>query len=147
MAGVAGGSLAFETCRAGGMGFIAAGHLAGERSFQNLEREIKIFRGLEESSSLSLPLCIGFIGFSTFGSKQGWDLVQRILETHKPSVVQLFAPAVSASPFESSFENNVGMCQSFGCKVIAQVGSVADGIEALDAGVDCLVAQGMEAGG
>jgi len=153
MAGVAGGSLAFQTCRAGGLGLIAAGHLHNEESFAKLEREIKIFRDLAKSSSLSLPLGIGFIGHSTFGEESpGWNLVQRILEKHRPESVQIFAPVVSEVPrrlvgSSSSFTNNVEMCQSYGCRVIAQVGSVKDGVDALAVGVDCLIAQGTEAGG
>lgn len=153
MAGVSGGSLAYQTCRAGGLGFIAAGHLDSEKSFQKLEREIKIFRDLAKSSSSSLPLGIGFIGHSTFGEESpGWDFVQRILEEHRPESVQIFAPAISKAPshvVESSpsYTHDVAVCQSYGCRVIAQVGSVKDGVDALAAGVDCLIAQGTEAGG
>jgi NAD(P)H-dependent flavin oxidoreductase YrpB (nitropropane dioxygenase family) len=161
MAGVSGGSLAFETCRAGGIGFIAAGHLNNPEAFKKLEEEIKLFRHLvssSSSSSSSFPLNIGFIGHSTFGKDSpGWEYVRRILEEHQPDAVQFFAPAISAFSLEnvklslssssSLFVDNVGMCQSYGCKVVAQVGSVRDGIEALDAGVDCIVAQGTEAGG
>jgi NAD(P)H-dependent flavin oxidoreductase YrpB (nitropropane dioxygenase family) len=179
MAGVSGGSLAFETCRAGGIGFIAAGHLNNPEAFKKLEEEIKIFRHLvslsssssspspsssPSSPSSSFPLNIGFIGHSTFGKESsGWEYVRRILEEHRPDAVQFFAPAISEfspknvklpsspsslpSPSPSSFDNNVRMCQSYGCKVVAQVGSVRDGIEALDVGVDCIVALGTEAGG
>jgi len=148
MAGVSGGSLAFQTCRAGGVGFIAAGHLINQQAFEKLELEIKIFKDLSASSSLSFPLGIGFIGHSTFGKDSpGWDYVRRILEEHRPKSIQVFAPAITEDlPIEiatssSSFNNNVEMCQSYGCQVVAQVGSVKDGIEALDAGVDCLIAQ------
>lgn len=156
MAGVAGGSLAFETCRAGGLGFIAAGHLHNQQSFEKLEREIKLFRDLSSkssssSASFSFPLGIGFIGFSTFGKDSpGWDYFRRILEEHRPNSVQIFAPAVSKdlpSDLAATFNTNVAMCQSYGCQVVAQVGSVKGAIEALEAGVDCLIAQGTEAGG
>lgn len=154
MAGVSGGSLAFQTCRAGGFGFIAAGHLISEKAFEKLEREIQIFKDLSQSSSLIFPLGIGFIGHSTFGKDSpGWDYVRRILETHRPASIQIFAPVISEDlPRElaassSSFQNNIEMCQSFGCQVVAQVGSIKGGIEAMEAGVDCLIAQGTEAGG
>lgn len=152
MAGVSGGSLAFQTCRAGGLGFIAAGHLINEKAFEKLQREIKLFKDLSSSSSSgNFPLGIGFIGFSTFGKDSpGWDYVVRILEEHRPNSVQIFAPSLSShvpSKFPGSFETNVGMCQSYGCQVVAQVGSIKEGIEAMDAGVDCLIAQGTEAGG
>ena len=149
MAGVSGGSLAFQTCRAGGLGFIAAGHLINEQAFKKLQREIKLFKDL--SSSGNYPLGIGFIGFSTFGEDSpGWDYVVRILEEHRPDSVQIFAPSISShmpSKLAGSFQNNVGMCQSYGCQVVAQVGSIKEGMEAMDAGVDCLIAQGSEAGG
>jgi nitronate monooxygenase len=158
MAGVSGGKLAFQTSRSGGLGFIAAGHFVNQQAFDKLEREIKIFKDLSESSSLSFPLCIGFIGHSTFGENSpGLEYVRRILEEHKPDLIQIFAPAVSedlpmefvspSSTTSSSYNNNVLMCQSYGCQVVAQVGSVKDGIRALNAGVDCLIAQGTEAGG
>ncbi len=154
MAGVSGGSLAFQTCRAGGLGFIAAGHLISEQAFEKLEREIKLFKDLSRSSSVNYPLGIGFIGHSTFAKDSpGWEYVHRILEDYKPDSVQVFAPALSEdlpvklAVSSNSFQNNVGLCQSYGCQVVAQVGSVEEGIEALDAGVDCLIAQGSEAGG
>jgi len=154
MAGVSGGSLAFQTSRAGGLGFIAAGHLINEMALRKLEREIQLFNDLSLASSVSHHLNIGFIGFSTFAKDSpGWDYVRRILEEHKPKSIQIFAPAISKEipndlkDLSPSFNTNVGMCQSYGCKVVAQVGSVKDGLEALEAGVDCLIAQGTEAGG
>lgn len=152
MARVSGGKLAFETCRAGGLGFIAAGHLTDETALAKLEREIELFREMSSSSTAaaesSFPLAIGFISFSTFGQDSpGWDLVQQILEQHRPEVVQVFAPAVSGASPSGKFKTSLEMCQSYGCKIVAQVGTVRDGLEALDAGADCLVAQGSEAGG
>ena len=153
MAGVSGGSLAFETCKAGGLGFIAAGHLVSDQSYDSLEREIQLFRDLSaaQSSLQNLPLSIGFIGHSTFGKDSpGWEYVTRILEKHRPTNVQLFAPAISRdvpSELVAKAKNNVELCQSYGCQVFAQVGSVQEGIEAMDAGVNCLIAQGTEAGG
>jgi len=135
--------LAFQTCRAGGLGFIAAGHFINQQAFEKLEREIKIFKDLSP-----FPLCIGFIGHSTFGKDAGWNYVRRILEEHRPKAIQIFAPAISTDlPKDLSFNSNVELCQSYGCQVIAQVGTVKEAIEALEAGVDCLIAQGTEAGG
>ena len=154
MAGVSGGALAFETCRAGGLGFIAAGHLINDQSLESLEREIKVFRDLSSSFSVDYPLCIGFIGHSTFGKDSpGWDYVRRILEEYRPASIQIFAPAMSKdlptnlATFSPSIQNNVELCQSYGCQVVAQVGSVKGALEAMEAGVDCLIAQGTEAGG
>jgi nitronate monooxygenase len=163
MAGVSGAALAFETTKAGGLGFIAAGHLNSIDSFKELEKQIQKYRELAASASASpeddngegktkhYPLAIGFIGHSTFSDELGWNLMENILEDYEPDVVQFFAPAIAYPPpsikerIQSS--NIVKLCQSYGCMVVAQVGSVHDGIEALDAGVDCLVAQGSEAGG
>ena len=55
MANVSGGLLAAETCRAGALGFLAAGHLA---SLEELNREIFTHRTHFPDG----PLCIGFIG-------------------------------------------------------------------------------------
>ena len=154
MAGVSGGALAFQTCRAGGLGFIAAGHLINDKSLESLEREIKIFQDLASSFSVDYPLSIGFIGHSTFGKDSpGWDYVQRILQEYRPASVQIFAPAISKdvpsnlATSNSPIKNNVEMCQSNGCQVVAQVGSIKGAKEAMEAGVDCLIAQGNEAGG
>ena len=88
MAGVSGAKLAFETCRAGGLGFIAAGHLNSKEAFKELEHEIETFKELAASASESkrenYPLCIGFIGHSTFKEELGWNLVQHLLEDYEP---------------------------------------------------------------
>ena len=87
MAGVSGGLLAAETCRAGALGFIAAGHFG---SAKDLEREVSLFR---ENAPSGAPLALGFIGYSSL--KDGcWDRVGMALKTHKPKFVQFFAPAV-----------------------------------------------------
>jgi hypothetical protein len=79
--GVSGAKLAIETCRAGGLGFLAAGHLNSKEALHQLEREIEIF---EELSDGKYPLCIGFIGHSTFGSELGWNLFENVLEDYQP---------------------------------------------------------------
>lgn len=67
------------------------------------------------------------------------------------TVIQFFAPAVSYPPpgvkAKLNVSNTVKLCHSYGCKVVAQVGSVKEAIEAMECGVDCIVAQGSEAGG
>lgn len=175
MAGTAGGELAYETCKAGGLGFISAGHLNSKQALKHLEQQIELFRELQNQSSSSsfiaatdspkgvdetlgdneekhgFPLAIGFIGHSTFKNELGWNLVENILEVYQPEVVQFSFPAVSYRPDslkdKISAPNIVKLCQSYGCKVMAQVGTVKEGRAALDAGVDCLIAQGSEAGG
>lgn len=137
MAGPSGGLLAAETCRAGALGFIAAGHL---QDVSELDAQIAIFR---ESAPALAPLCIGFIGHSSLRDATGWDRYRQVLVQHKPDVVQFFAPAI----LERGGQTNVDLAHEHSSKVVAQVGSVKEGIQALNAGVDCLVAQGSEAGG
>ena len=147
--GASGGLLAAETCRAGGLGFIAAGHLNTNESMTELEEQITIFRQKAEetlsSGTTKLPLAIGFIGHSTFGCDLGWELFESVLRKHKPDVVQFFAPAIHHKP--NAGKTNVQLAQTYGSLVMAQVGSVNDAMEAIDAGVDCIIAQGSEAGG
>jgi nitronate monooxygenase len=141
MAGASGGRLAAETCRAGALGFIAAGHL---RDLPQLEAQIALFR---ETAPANAPLCIGFIGYSALQDDAGWARYKSVLEKHRPQVVQFFAPSVVMSLSGEQRESNISLAQKYSAKVVAQVGTVKEGLEALDAGVDCLVAQGSEAGG
>lgn len=94
MADVSGARLAFETCRAGGLGFIAAGHLNSKEAFKKLEHEIETFKELVAAAAANgedgddgerqYPLCIGFIGHSTFKEEVGWNFVQHLLEDYEP---------------------------------------------------------------
>jgi nitronate monooxygenase len=143
MAGVSGGALAAETCRAGGLGFIAAGHMTTETRLKQLEAEIGTFR---DKAPKDAPLCIGWIGFSSFHNEEGFALYERILQQHKPAVVQFFAPAVSRHP--TTGKSNVEIARETGnVKVLLQVGSVKEGLEAIAAGADGIIAQGSEGGG
>eukprot|EP00525_Craspedostauros_australis_P009235 CAMPEP_0198126532 /NCGR_PEP_ID=MMETSP1442-20131203/45019_1 /TAXON_ID= /ORGANISM="Craspedostauros australis, Strain CCMP3328" /LENGTH=349 /DNA_ID=CAMNT_0043786329 /DNA_START=310 /DNA_END=1359 /DNA_ORIENTATION=+ len=140
MLGVSGGLLAAETCRAGGLGFLAAGHLTS-----SLDSEIEILRQHAPNS----PLCIGFIGHSTYGGDaRGWRAFEEVLQTHRPDVVQFFAPAIARKGGHSTTAaTNVDLAHAHGALVMAQVGSAADAAEALESGVDAIIAQGSEAGG
>lgn len=89
MADVSGAKLAFETCRAGGLGFIAAGHLNSKEAFKKLEHEIETFKEMAAAAKsnedrIEYPLCIGFISHSTFKEELGWNLVQHLLEDYEP---------------------------------------------------------------
>lgn len=140
MRAVSGGELAAQTCRAGALGFIAAGHCTNERSVEQLEEQIQIFRSTAPANA---PLCIGFIGFSSFQNQEAWRCYQHVLEKHKPSVVQFFAPVISSRDGIS----NIQMAHECQAKVFGQVGSVLEGQQALAAGVDGIIAQGSEGGG
>jgi nitronate monooxygenase len=145
MAGAAGGLLAAEVCKAGGLGFIAAGHLNSKESLQNLVQEIELFQ--EVSGEKFYPLCIGVIGYSTFATEDGSNFFENVLENHQPTCVQFFAPAISILKHDKKTKSAIDLSHSYGCKVIAQVGTEEEGIKALEAGADCLIAQGTEAGG
>ncbi|KAL3793574.1 hypothetical protein ACHAW5_002854 [Stephanodiscus triporus] len=150
MAGVAGGLLAAEVTRAGGLGMIAAGHL---RDVVGLEGQIEIFeentkstRGGREGDRSSSDLAIGFIGFSSLASPSGWEDYEYILRRYRPKAVQFFAPFLACRP-SGGGGDNVGLAHEYGAKFIAQVGSVADARLAIRHGVDVIVCQGREAGG
>lgn len=138
MVGASGGLLAAETCRAGALGFVAAGHTT---SLDEIDSQVQIFR---ERAPPGASLAIGFIGHSTFSNPESWDRFERVLKKHKPKVVQFFAPSIAT---RDSGKTNVQVAHEYQCKVLAQVGNVGEGIQALEAGVDGLIAQGSEAGG
>jgi NAD(P)H-dependent flavin oxidoreductase YrpB (nitropropane dioxygenase family) len=108
MADVSGAELAFETCRAGGLGFIAAGHLNNKEAFKRLEQEIATFKGLaaseagngNEGEERHFPLCIGFISHSTFKEAMGWNFVQHLLEDYEPD-----GTSASGKSWEILFSN------------------------------------------
>ena len=139
MAGTSGGLLAAETCRAGALGFIAAGHTT---SLDEIDRQVTIFR---DKAPADASLAVGFIGHSTFSNPDSWDRFERVLKKHQPKVVQFFAPAIAIRC--SDGKTNVNVAHDYQCQVLAQVGNVAEGLQALEAGVDGLIAQGSEAGG
>lgn len=180
---IAGGLLAFEVCRAGGLGFIGVG---SGQSLTYLEDQIQIFRSQQHKlfeeeknnkihtkdntidqileSNHSYPLCLGFIGYSAFKDETGWERIQYILQTYQPAVVQFFAPSVvtnihynddnktssnsSSTSSSNRYQNNVIMAKECcKCQVLAQVGTISEAIQAVDAGVDGLIIQGTDAGG
>lgn len=137
MAGVSGGLLAAETCRAGALGFVAAGHAT---DLEQLDREVALFRDEAPGSQLGL-------GFITHSACKDGDLstLEHVLQRHNPEVVQFFAPAVITS--QTSKTTNIEVAQSYDAKVIVQVGSIKEAKRAIEAGVDGIIAQGSEAGG
>jgi len=139
MNAVSGGALAAETCRAGALGFLAAGH---HQDVSELEREIETFR---KQAPDTAPLCVGFIGHSAFKNLEGWKRFEYVLEKHRPHVVQFFAPSFTLHP--ETKESNIQLAHEYNALAIAQVGSVQEGLEAVEHGADCLMAQGVEAGG
>ena len=95
MAGVSGGSLAAAVQRAGGLAFIAAGHLNNP---EGLAAQVGVFhseageagRGEGEPQ----PMCgLGFIGYSSMAGGN-LDKLAAAIDEHKPTVCQFFAPAI-----------------------------------------------------
>lgn len=120
-------------------------HLNSKESLQLLEHEIERFKEKLKEHDEHYPLCIGFISHSTFSPK-GWDLFENLLEDYSPEVVQFFAGSVRC-PASLGNTDAVKIAQTFGCKVMMQVGTVEEAEVALEYGVNALIAQGTEAGG
>mmetsp|Transcript_47917 Transcript_47917/g.95016 ORF Transcript_47917/g.95016 Transcript_47917/m.95016 type:complete len:371 (+) Transcript_47917:39-1151(+) len=145
MAGVSGGSLAAATCHGGALGFIAAGHLLNAEA---LRREVALFR---LKAPLGALLSIGFITHSSM--RDGVERVEQALEEHRPDVVQYAMPGLFGRipgrllSKQENGDENVRIARAVGAKVFVQVGSEADAVAALEAGVDGIIAQGREAGG
>lgn len=168
MGPISGGKLAAAVCRAGGIGMFAAGH-GQPVDMDNLRREIDLFHQewkLISSSSSSQEMHrpvwgIGFLGHSTLNSVQGWERYESILRDYQPELIQFFAPGVVTDPRrpQGSLFTNIDLAHEVvandndskdgrrRCQVFVQVGTVAEGIEALEAGADGIIAQGSEAGG
>ena len=142
--------MAAEVCRAGGLGFIAAGYFQPNNNNDNnnwsttAEEQIQLF--YQARKDANYPLCVGFIGHAALNSPQGWDRFQKLLEQHRPAVVQFFAPSILQHPDDANI-TNVTLAKDYGAKFVAQVGNVAEAELALAANVDAIIAQGSEAGG
>lgn len=192
MAGHAGGKLAATVCHAGGIGMIGGGHWLsdamnddrniptkvskGNNSITKtgldlLHDEITIFQEYNHilAPNTKFPLCIGFIGHSTFPNSDingesmdsgGWERLEYVLQTYQPSMVQFFAPATSyrylrksqshpndGTPQRESNIQLVHRCTDHNTKVFVQVGTVAEAIEAVENNADGIMVQGSEAGG
>lgn len=152
MINVSGGTWAAAIQKAGGMGFIAAGHLMPGDSQIALAQEIANYRKAMASDDGGKTnnenfLALGFIGHSaTSNSDEAWKRYEQILDQERPTVVQFFAPAVTYHP--TNFQlSNIALAQRYGAKVMAQVGNVEAARLALDAGADVIIVQGAEAGG
>lgn len=148
MAGVSGGLLAAQVCKAGALGFIAAGHF---QDLNKLEAEIKLFIDVIENSSGAecnarhcIRPCIGFIGHSSLTTPQQWENYEYILEKYSPMAVQFFAPSIVTRQNGTS---NIELAHKYGAKFIAQVGSVRQAKEVIPHKVDAVICQGSEAGG
>ncbi|KAL6066213.1 Nitronate monooxygenase [Balamuthia mandrillaris] len=154
MAFISGAELAVAVSQAGGLGFIAAGY-----DMLKLEAELRRARSLlslEEEPSTPLPVGVGLIAWTSARSpSERQQLLSNIL-SHRPSALWLFAPEESEEEEGGgggflSWVNTIHQLSSSSSSpppaVFAQVGSVKEALEASEAGVDVVVAQGHDAGG
>lgn len=149
MAGYSGGKLAASIHKAGGLGFLGVGHLSSEDSNEFLEREIDIFQKETLVSEKKVPpLCLGFISHSSLRDRDGPDRLLQVLEKYRPFAVQFSFPAV--------YKDNIRLVKEQynpDCLVVTQVTNESEIKQVLDLpeeekkGVDCIVAQGTNAGG
>jgi nitronate monooxygenase len=132
MANVSGAELASSICEGGGLGFIAAGHLT---DVNELYKQADIFRKLSPQA----PLSIGFILHSS--ARGGLDRISKVLDDIRPEVVQFSMPGIVEQG------KNVALAREKGAKVVIQVGSEIEAMEAIKTNPDCIIAQGRESGG
>ena len=122
MAGVSGGALAAEVSRAGGLGLIGGGY--GDADW--LERQF--------DAAGDAQVGVGFIT---------WSLAR---QPHLLDLALDLAPAALMLSF-GDFRAFLPRIRTRQSKLIVQVQTLDQAREALDAGVDAIVAQGTEAGG
>ncbi len=124
--GSANGALAAAVSEAGGLGLIGAMSGGGT---DWLRDQIRLVR-----SRTDRPFGVGFISHRI---AQSPDLYDVALQERVPVIAHSFA---DPAPFMDA-------ARAAGAKVICQVRDVAGAVEAAQAGVDAIVAQGTEAGG
>ncbi|MFK4087675.1 NAD(P)H-dependent flavin oxidoreductase [Kribbella sp. NPDC020789] len=125
MANVSGGELTAAISAAGGLGMLGAGS-AVTADWIRTEGAVAAASGK--------PYGIGLMA---------WSVAQR--PEHLEAVLEL-KPALVSLSF-GNYAPYVAPLQAAGIRVASQAGTVADAREAVDAGVDIIVARGAEAGG
>ena len=121
---------------------IGAGTLVGSAAdLEELNEQIEIFRKIAPDA----PLSIGILGFALQQRPDAWENYRKLLETHRPDVIECFAPAIVYE--HQTGVSNVDLAHANNAKFIAQVGTIADARMALEAKVDAIIAQGTESGG
>jgi nitronate monooxygenase len=125
MANVSGGKLTGAISAAGGLGMLGAGSAV---SADWIRREGTV------AASSGKPYGIGLMAWSVKDHPE-----------HLDAVLELTPALVSVS--FGDYAPYVGILQEAGIVVATQAGTVADAREAIDAGVDVIVARGSEAGG
>jgi nitronate monooxygenase len=125
MANVSGGALTAAVSAAGGLGMLGAGS-AVSADWIRTEGAIAAAGGN--------PYGIGLMAWSVDDHPEHLEAVLEL----KPALVSLSF---------GDYQPYVGTLQAAGIVVATQAGTVADAREAVDAGVDVIVARGAEAGG
>lgn len=125
MAGAAGGRLAAAVSAAGGLGMIGAG---------SSMPPAKIIEEARVASATGQPFGVGLMAWA--------------LESNPDQLAAAVAarPALVSVSF-GSYQRYVAPLRDAGIVVATQVGSVRGALEALEAGIDVIVARGAEAGG
>ncbi|ELR12721.1 oxidoreductase, 2nitropropane dioxygenase subfamily protein [Acanthamoeba castellanii str. Neff] len=153
MAFVSGADLAVAVSRAHGLGFIAGGY-----DLPKLDAELHRARSLLGApEGQSLPIGVGLFAWTSAADpSQARQLLSTIL-THRPCALWLFAPAVPGADGFRHWVDAIHQSSSASSSssslspqrpvVFAQVASVREALDAAEAGVDVVVAQGADAGG
>lgn len=116
----------------------------------------------EFTAAVSNAGALGQVGVSGAGADRTRALIQRVRElTDRPFAVNVIIDGYDGQEIETVLDELVPILFLFwgdpspwvadahrrGTKVVVQVGSVAEAVTAAQAGVDVIVAQGVEAGG
>lgn len=134
MGGVAGGALASAVSRAGGLGMIGMGSSA---SHGVLARELAVLGAGSDAGRA--PFGVGFVGWRV---EQEPEMLELALEAG-PALV-----SVSFLDWGSAAQTGwIERVKCSGALAVTQVATVDEAIRAEGAGVDAVVARGLEAGG
>ncbi|KAJ5513016.1 Aldolase-type TIM barrel [Penicillium fimorum] len=147
MFGFADVSLATAATKAGGLGFIGGGFDFRTEStqLQGLDTQLANARSiLCLTDDQPLPLGVGFITFQPGGFI---DNAIPVLRKHRVAAVWLSFPQADADHLPIIQAIRKAQRGDWDIKIFVQVGTVKAAEEALQQGVDVLVAQGADAGG
>ncbi|OZJ05889.1 hypothetical protein BZG36_00899 [Bifiguratus adelaidae] len=141
MAYAAGGALAAEVSKAGGLGFIGCGYTDASWGKREIDVACKSFQlSASATSTTLLPIGIGYIT---------WYL------TEHPELLEEHLEYTKQTPL-AAFWFAYGDCRRFMAmvrdkspqsKIVVQVNTVKEASDAADQGADAIVVQGHEAGG
>lgn len=96
MSGAAGGKLAAEVSKAGGLGFIGGGYLTPEQYKTNLEEAVEVLHGREERKG-RLEVGVGFLGWGLSKLHGPWDSAVKDHQ-HRTKAIACIDAALAARP-------------------------------------------------